>query len=105
MSKGLSGHSDEWRDHMVVDRRGQKLGVVADVFLDARNEPAWVLIHMGVFGTRETIIPVGRARLEGDVVRVPYDKSFVTDAPPLDDNGRFSADHASRLTSYYSEAP
>jgi sporulation protein YlmC with PRC-barrel domain len=105
MPNELSGAIDAWRDRIVVDRRGHKLGIVADVYLNANNEPQWVLIHMGVFGTRQTVVPVGRARMEGASVRVPYDKSFVTDAPALDEERGFSADHESLLASYYAAAP
>ena len=42
---------------------GQKLGEVAIVYRDqATGEPEWLTVMMGLFGLKETFVPLPRAR-------------------------------------------
>ena len=44
---------------------GDKVGKVGDVYVDdLTNEPAWVTITAGLFGTKTLFAPLAGARLE-----------------------------------------
>lgn len=64
---------------------GDKLGEARQVFLDdVTNEPEWVTVNTGMFGTKETFVPLADARVSGDAITVPYSKDKVKDAPTTD---------------------
>ena len=42
-----------------VDNDGDKLGKIGNVYLDDRTgEPAWVTVNTGLFGTKESFVPL-----------------------------------------------
>lgn len=88
----------------VIDATGDKIGSVGQVFLDDQtNQPTWVTVNTGFFGTKETFIPLQGASNDGDVIRVGYEKAFVKDAPNVDiDNGHLSPEEEQELYRYYS---
>jgi len=66
------------------DQSGEKIGKVGQVYYDDEtNQPTWVTVHTGLFGTNETFVPVQGAELGGDRVTLAYDKATVKDAPNL----------------------
>lgn len=55
-----------------------------------------------MFGTSETFIPLAEGTVEGDTIRVPYDKATVKDAPRMDDaEGHLSPDQENAHYEYY----
>jgi uncharacterized protein (TIGR02271 family) len=90
-------------DCTVVDQNDQKIGRIADVYLDRdTNTPEWALVHTGLFGTRSTLVPLATASPHGDDLAVPYDKDFVKDAPNVDIDEELSQDDERVLAEYYS---
>jgi hypothetical protein len=88
-----------WKGRVVLDRTGDKLGVVLDIFYDAENdEPGWVLIGAGA-GTR--LVPVAEAVEHGNELRVPYERAFVEGAPGMDPAGRLWPQEEAELYAYY----
>jgi hypothetical protein len=74
-----------WRGHELVDRDGEKIGKIAEIYLDEHTgEPGWVTVRTGLLGRRDVAVPVGDAISEGDIVRVPFYKEHVEGAPDLD---------------------
>ncbi|MEU4544378.1 PRC-barrel domain-containing protein [Nonomuraea dietziae] len=91
-------------DHDVYDANGSKIGEVKHLFLDeATGRPEWLCIKTGLFGTKETFVPMRDAELVADHVEVPYDKDRVKDAPnvDVDAGGYLSADEERELYRYY----
>ena len=85
-----------------VDNDGDKLGKIGNVYLDDRTgEPAWATVNTGLFGTKESFVPLADARMEGDTLVVPYDKAQVKDAPKVDDDGHIGDDEQAELYRYY----
>ena len=88
---------------------GEKIGRAGQVYLDDESgRPEWVTVHTGLFGTRETFIPLTDADVREDGVAVPFAKDTVKDAPTVDpDDGHLSrADEAALYRHYglgYSE--
>jgi len=87
----------------VIGSDGEKIGGVGQVFLDnATGDPEWVTAKTGLFGMSETFIPLRGATVNGDEVRVGYDKATVKDAPRVDDsNGALSESEEATLYDYY----
>jgi uncharacterized protein (TIGR02271 family) len=85
-----------------VGNDGGKLGKVAEVYLDDETgRPEWATVHTGLFGTKETFVPLALADLSGDQVRFPYAKEKVKDAPHIDADGHLSPEEEAELYRYY----
>lgn len=89
-------------DSTVIDRDGDKIGKVGQLFLDDQTgEPTWVTVSTGLFGTKETFVPLQGASITGDEIRVPYEKGFVKDAPNVDVDEHLSTVQEDELYRYY----
>ena len=87
----------------VLDSEGNKIGSVGQLYLDDRTEdPNWVTVKTGLFGTSETFVPLSEATSDGDDIRVPYSKDQIKDAPRVDPDGHLSPADEERLYSHYS---
>jgi sporulation protein YlmC with PRC-barrel domain len=74
-----------WRGRTVLDRDGQEIGKLGDIYLDGETErPAFAGVRTGLFGRNESIVPLADAAEVEDGVQVPYEKAAVEDAPRLD---------------------
>ena len=70
------------------DPSGDKIGSIKQVYLDDRtDQPQFATVHTGLFGLKETFVPLEGAELRGDRVVVPVDKAQVKDAPNIDPDG------------------
>jgi uncharacterized protein (TIGR02271 family) len=90
-------------DRTVLDQEGTKIGKVADIFLDNDTDrPEWLLVHTGLFGMRETFVPMAAIQPRGDDLVVAYDKAFVKDAPNVGSDDELSEADEQKLAEYYS---
>ncbi|HEV7186583.1 MAG TPA: PRC and DUF2382 domain-containing protein, partial [Blastococcus sp.] len=86
----------------VYDESGEKIGSAAEVYLDDETgEPEWVTVRTGLFGTKESFVPIRGADLTDDGVRVPVSKTQVKDAPKIDTDGHLSPQEEQELYRYY----
>jgi hypothetical protein len=91
-----------WKGRVVLDRTGDKLGSVLDVFYDAENdEPGWVLLGSAGSDSGTRLVPVAEAVEHGNELRVPYDRAFVEAAPGMDPAGRLWPQEEAELYAYY----
>jgi hypothetical protein len=91
-----------WKGRVVLDRTGDKLGPVLDVFYDAENdEPGWVLLGVAGTGAGTSLVPVAKAIEHGNDLRVPYDRAFVEGAPGMEPGGRLWPQEEAELYAYY----
>ena len=91
-----------WKGRVVLDRTGDKLGSVLDVFYDAENdEPGWVLLGTAGSDSGTRLVPVAEAVEHGHELRVPYDRAFVEAAPGMDPAGRLWPQEEAELYAYY----
>ncbi|MCK0517431.1 PRC-barrel domain-containing protein [Williamsia sp. DF01-3] len=66
----------------VVSTGGTKIGNIGQIYLDyATDQPSWVTVKTGLFGTSESFVPLAAATVEGDDISVDYDKDTIKDAP------------------------
>jgi uncharacterized protein (TIGR02271 family) len=81
---------------------GDKIGKVAQVYLnDQTGEPEWVTVRTGLFGTKESFVPLAAARLEHDVLVVDVTDGQVRGAPRLDTDGHLSEVQEAEIYRYY----
>jgi uncharacterized protein (TIGR02271 family) len=81
---------------------GDKIGSVGQVYLDDQSgAPEWVSVKTGLFGTKESFVPLDKAALSGDRIQVPFGKDQVKDAPRIDVDGDLSPAEEDELYTYY----
>jgi uncharacterized protein (TIGR02271 family) len=84
---------------------GGKIGTARQVFADdASGQPEWVTVTTGLFGTKESFIPLADATISGEKITVPYDKAFVKNAPNVDEDAHLSPEQERKLYTYYSRS-
>jgi uncharacterized protein (TIGR02271 family) len=84
------------------DNDGDKIGKVGQVYYDDdTDQPKWITVNTGLFGTNETFVPLQGASVSGDRVTVGYDKRKVKDAPNVAADGHLSPEEEQRLYEYY----
>ena len=89
-------------DKDVYGSDGERIGGVKQVYTnDQSGQPEWLTVSTGLFGTKETFIPLTDADLSGDQVTVPFSKAQVKDAPKVDADGHLSPEEEQQLYSYY----
>lgn len=94
--------ADQLRDLTVLDPEGEKVGTVGKVYRDdADGKPEWVTVKTGLFGSKETLVPLTGARVSGDELHVPVTKETVKHAPRVDADARLDADEESDLYAHY----
>ena len=86
----------------VYDREHNKIGPVGQVYLDNETgRPTFVTVKMGLFGTRETFVPVDATRpAENDLI-VTFTKDFIKDAPNVEADGEITPEEEQALFRYY----
>ena len=99
-----------WRGEQAHGRDGEKLGTIADIYLDRdTGEPEWAAIKTGLFGTKVSFAPLAEATHSDDGVQLPYTKDQIKEAPNDEADGELSqAEEAALYRHYgldYSEAP
>ncbi|MEV6493252.1 PRC and DUF2382 domain-containing protein [Actinoplanes sp. NPDC051633] len=81
---------------------GDKIGSVGQVYLDDQSgAPEWVTVKTGLFGTKESFVPLDRATFNGDRIEVPFGKDKVKDAPSMDADGDLSPAEEDKLYTHY----
>ena len=91
-----------WMNRTVMDSTGGKVGTVTDVYVDNEtNQPDWLAVSTGLFGTKVSFVPVDGARADGDNVMVAYDKDKIKDAPRTEADGSLSIEEEQALYAYY----
>jgi uncharacterized protein (TIGR02271 family) len=86
----------------VYDESGEKIGSASEVYLDDETgQPEWVTVRTGLFGTKESFVPIRDANLTDDGLRVPVSKNAVKDAPKIDTDGHLSPQEEQELYRYY----
>jgi uncharacterized protein (TIGR02271 family) len=86
----------------VYDQSGDKIGSASEVYLDDESgQPEWVTVKTGLFGTKESFVPIRDADLTDDGVRVSVSKDKVKNAPKVDADGHLSPQEEEELYRYY----
>jgi uncharacterized protein (TIGR02271 family) len=86
----------------VYDRDGDKIGRAGRLYLDDEtNQPTFITVNTGFFGTSESFIPLDDATLNGDRLEVPYEKAHIKNAPHVDPDGHLDPAEEEALYRHY----
>jgi uncharacterized protein (TIGR02271 family) len=86
----------------VYERDGGKIGSAGQVYLDNRTgDPEWVSVKTGLFGTKESFVPLNKATFSDGRIVVPFSKDQIKDAPRIDADGDLSPADEDELYQYY----
>ena len=97
-----SEHLASLTDAHVIDENGDKVGGVGQIYLDdATGQPAWASVKSGLFGLRESFVPLAAASIVDGNIRVPYTKDHIKDAPRVDAENHLDDSQQSTLFEYY----
>lgn len=78
----------DWHGKTIVDRDGQKIGRLVDVYVDVEtDEPQFATVKEGFIGRHLTFVPVGGIKVGPDELQVTVPKELVKSAPDLDMHG------------------
>ena len=89
--------------HTAYDSNGDKIGSVGHIYLDDETgQPEFASVNTGLFGMKETFVPIANASVDGDRLVVPFTKDQVKDAPNVDvDSGHLDQSEERRLYEHY----
>jgi uncharacterized protein YrrD len=78
----------EWRGKALVDRDGDKIGKLEDVYVDVEtDEPVFGTVKEGIFGRHLTFVPMAGLTIGPDALQVAVSKEQVKDAPNIEREG------------------
>src|SRR5215207_3463263 len=102
MSDMTTTEISTWVGRSAVDRDGDKIGKISDIYLDDETgEPEWLAVNTGMFGSKVSFVPIGGASISGDDIEVAYDKATVKDAPNAEADGQLSPEEEDLLYQHY----
>jgi uncharacterized protein YrrD len=78
----------EWHGKMLIDRDGEKIGKLQDVYVDVEtDEPQFGTVKEGVIGRHLTFVPLGAINVGPDDLQVAVSRQQVKDAPNIEQHG------------------
>jgi uncharacterized protein (TIGR02271 family) len=90
------------RGQDLFGRDDEKLGTIEEIYTDSDSgRPEWAVVTTGLFGMKQSFVPIRDLRNEGDRVTVPFDKATVKDAPKIDPDGELSSNEERELYAHY----
>jgi sporulation protein YlmC with PRC-barrel domain len=82
------GNISEWHGKMLIDRDGEKIGKLQDVYVDVENdEPQFATVKEGFFGRHLTFVPLGGTTIGPDDLQVSVTKAQVESVPNIEQRG------------------
>ncbi|MHA3704603.1 DUF2382 domain-containing protein [Jatrophihabitans sp. YIM 134969] len=93
---------DDLVGHTAIDRDGDKIGKIGQVYLDDQTQqPVWITVSTGLFGSNESFAPLYGATHVGDDLQLGVEKAQVKDAPNVDADGQLSEAEIDALYTHY----
>jgi sporulation protein YlmC with PRC-barrel domain len=78
----------EWHGKMLIDRDGEKIGKLQDVYVDVEtDEPQFATVKEGLIGRHLTFVPLGAIKVGPDDLQVAVSRQQVKDAPNIEQHG------------------
>jgi sporulation protein YlmC with PRC-barrel domain len=92
----------DWRGQDVVDQKGEKLGKLEEVYFDGEtDEPAFAAVKSGLVSKSITLVPLSKASVGREYVRVDQAKADVKKAPSFDTDAELSLNEEARVYRHY----
>jgi uncharacterized protein YrrD len=78
----------EWHGKMLIDRDGEKIGKLQDVYVDVQtDEPQFATVKEGFIGRHLTFVPLGGVQIGPEDLQVVVTKEQVRAAPDIEMHG------------------
>jgi PRC-barrel domain len=78
----------EWHGKMLLDRNGDKIGKLQDVYVDVEtDEPQFGTVKEGLIGRHLTFVPLAGLQIGPDDLQVTVTKDQVKSAPEIEMHG------------------
>ena len=78
----------DWQGKMLIDRNGEKIGKLQDVYVDVEtDEPQFGTVKEGFIGRHLTFVPLGGITVGPDDLQVAVTKAQVESAPNIEQHG------------------
>jgi len=78
----------DWQGKMLVDRDGERIGKLVDVYVDVENDqPQFATVKEGFIGRHLTFVPLGGIQVRPDDLQVSVTKEQVETAPNIEQHG------------------
>ena len=92
----------DWRGHDVLDAVGEKLGKLEQVYFDGEtDEPAFAAVKSGTISKSLTLVPLARASVGRDYLRVDRAKHEFKKAPSFDTDVELTLDDEAATYKHY----
>ena len=86
----------------VVGPDRENIGKVEELYLDTDSQqPEWLSVTTGFFGSHRSLVPLAEASEEGSDLRIPYSKDQVKAAPHFDPDRELSHEDEADLFRHY----
>ncbi|MFE7749688.1 PRC and DUF2382 domain-containing protein [Streptomyces sp. NPDC057428] len=86
----------------VFDSDGEKVGTVGRVYVDDdTGKPDWITVKTGMFGMKESFVPLAGARRVGSDLHISHPKERVKEAPRVDADAHLSVAEEEELYQHY----
>jgi hypothetical protein len=93
---------EEWAGQNVVDRDGQKVGKLEDVYFAAGSrEAVFGCVKSGMLGRRHFLVPLADASVSREHIRVAYSEDQIKDGPQTDPGATLEAGMEQELARHY----
>lgn len=101
-AEGVFDNPSSLSGRSVYDQDGDKIGNVGQVYVgDRSGRPEWVTVKTGLFGMKESLVPLTGARRAGEDIHVPYAKDTVKEAPRLEADEHLDPGQEKQLYHHY----
>jgi uncharacterized protein YrrD len=78
----------EWHGKMLIDRDGEKIGKLQDIYVDVEtDEPQFATVKEGFLDRHLTFVPLAGTRIGPDGLQVTATKEQVRTAPEIEMHG------------------
>lgn len=84
------------------DAQGEKLGKINNLFVDDKTgQPTFIEVNHGLFGMSSSLVPLRGHRLNGDELKLAFDKDLIKDAPDIDFENQLTAADQETIYEHY----
>ncbi|MEU9750649.1 PRC and DUF2382 domain-containing protein [Streptomyces niveus] len=95
-------HVGELTGLTAYDAAGEKIGSVEQAYLDNETGRAeWVTVKTGMFGMKESFVPLSGATRDANGLQFPHAKELVKDAPRMDADEHLDVAQEQELYDHY----
>jgi sporulation protein YlmC with PRC-barrel domain len=78
----------EWHGKMLVDRDGERIGKLQDVYVDVEtDEPQFATVKEGFIGRHLTFVPLSRIKVGPEALQVAVAREQIKSAPDIEQHG------------------